>query len=293
VPRGAPGAARGFAGAFSKFLEEHQAIRDELDAIILGNARRGKIREAGISIKSVAKTFRELCVTQGIHEDEYPLNSKSCGRKSIERYMKNLVEEELVAGTRARYGDEAARRLSIGTGMSRAPLNLSPYDAGGMDAHKIDCIGCVVIPGPAGPQSVAIDRLWLVVHVEEVSKAIIGYSVAIRKEPSSATIEQTLICTGEQWRPRALSIPGLRYAEGSGLPSGVIPELMGCFPAVIKLDNAAPHFAVRIAENARRRRGLLTKRKKSYAKPRRAPVAAGICPARRVCSAARCSRRSG
>lgn len=256
LPRGAPGAARGFAGAFSKFLENNQAIRDELDAMILKKKeRRDKIYEAGISIKSVAETFRELCVAQGIHEDEYPLNSKSCGRKSIERYVKNLVEQEVAAGTRSRYGEEAARRLSIGTGFSRAPLNLAPYDAGGLDAHKIDCIGCIIIQGPAGPQSVAISRLWLVAHVEEVTKAILGYTIAIRQEPSSATIEQTLICTGEQWCPRTLSIPGLRYAEGSGLPSGVIPELVGCYPAVIKLDNAAPHFAVRIAENARRRTG--------------------------------------
>ncbi|MFC4161921.1 helix-turn-helix domain-containing protein [Chitinimonas lacunae] len=39
--------------------------------------------------------------------------------------------------------------------------------------------------------------------------------------------------------------------------------------------------------------GQLTKRKKSYAKPRLVFVAAGICLAQPACSAARCSRRSG
>lgn len=39
------------------------------------------------------------------------------------------------------------------------------------------------------------------------------------------------------------------------MPSGVIPELVGCFPAVLKADNAAAHYAKRIAEQARRRLG--------------------------------------
>lgn len=41
------------------------------------------------------------------------------------------------------------------------------------------------------------------------------------------------------------------------------------------------------------RRGQLTKREKSYAKPRQAFAAAGTCLARPACSGARCSRRSG
>jgi transposase-like protein len=40
-------------------------------------------------------------------------------------------------------------------------------------------------------------------------------------------------------------------------------------------------------------KGFAHETEKSYAKPRRAFVAAGICPVRPACSAARCNRRSG
>lgn len=113
----------------------------------------------------------------------------------------------------------------------------------------------VSVPGPAGPQRIAIERLWIICVVDQISRAILGYSVGIRTEVSSATVEEALISTVSQWRPRSLSIPGVFYREGGGLPSGVLPALTGCSPAVLKVDNAAAHYAKRIVESARNRLG--------------------------------------
>lgn len=245
---------KGFSGYFSKFLDDHDDIRTELDVLILKNKQQGRIHEARISVKNLTATFLKLCREHGVPEDQYPLNVRP-PRRSISRYMGGLIQQYRGEGTRARFGEEAAKRLSVATGGASAPVTLAPYDVGGMDAHKIHCMGCVIVPGPAGPQPVAIERLWVVFLVDEFSGAILGYSVGIRTEISSATVEEALISATSEWQPRKLTIPGLTYREGSGLPSGVLPELTGCFPAVLKIDNASQHFAKRIAECARRRLG--------------------------------------
>lgn len=255
LPSGSAGGVKGFSGCFSKFLDQHDDIRSELNALILKQKRKGYIPEARISIKDIAIDFKKLCLKHGIREYEYPLNVISCAKRSIIRYKDQLIQQDSANGTRARFGAAAANYLSVATGESSIPLALAPYDVGGLDAHEIHCIGCIIVPGPAGPQRVAIERLWVIFLVDEISTAILGYSVGIRTEVSSATVEEALISAISQWQPRKLTIPGLSYPEGGGLPSGVIPELVGCFPAVLKVDNAAAHYAKRIAEHARRRLG--------------------------------------
>lgn len=256
-PTGSIGAVagKGFSGCFVKFLDEHDDIRKELDALILKKERKGEINEAHISVSKLTTRFKELCREHGVRENEYPLNVISRARRSIGRYVISLRQQNVADGTEAGYGKAAAKRLSVATGESSIPLASAPYDLCDLDAHEIHCIGCVVVPGPAGPQRIAIERLWVVFNVEDISKSVLGYSVAIRTEPSSATVEEALISSTTQWRQRQLTIPGLSYRPGSGLPSGVIPELAGCFPAILKLDNAAAHFAKRIAESARKRLG--------------------------------------
>lgn len=245
---------KGFSGCFSKFLDDHDDIRRELDVLILKSKKKGRIHEACISVKNLTATFLNLCREHGVREDQYPLNV-SPPRRSVGRYMNRLIQQRLGEGTKARFGAEAAKRLSVSTGNTSAPMALAPYDVGALDAHKIHCIGCVMVPGPAGPRPVAIERIWVVFLVDEFSGAILGHSVGIRKEISSSTVEEALISATSRWQPRILTLSGLSYREGSGLPSGVIPELTGCFPAVLKIDNAAQHFAKRIAESARRRLG--------------------------------------
>lgn len=254
-PQGPRSATAGFAGAFEAFLDAHDDLRRALDDLILPKDREGVFQERELAVRELTNKFRRLCLLHGIREDEYPLNTKSCARRTLARYQSALIAHKPYAGIKAHFGEEAAKRLRVGTGECGIATALAPYDVGGIDAHEEHCIGCVIIPGPAGPQRVAIERMWLVVHAEQVSHAVLGYAFGIRTEASSTTVEESLICTGKKWTQRDLTIPGLRYDEGSGLPSGVIPELEGCYPAILRFDNAAAHFANRIAEAAKRRIG--------------------------------------
>jgi len=255
LPTGLKGEVKGFSGSFSKFLEEHDDIRKELNTRILKQGGKNVVHEARITISKLTKVFEELCRSHGVKENQYPLNVLSSAKRSISRYVNWLIEQNEAKGTKARHGEAAAKYLRVATGDSSIPLFMAPYDVCGLDAHEIHCIGCIIVPGPAGPQRIAIERLWVILNGEYFSSSILGYSVGIRTEASSATVDEALISSTTEWKPRQLSIPGLKYLTGGGLPSGVIQKLAGCFPSILIVDNAAPHYAKLIAEHARKRIG--------------------------------------
>lgn len=253
LPQGNAGACSGFTGAFRTFLAEHENIKTALEDLIL--KRRGKLHEARITIKTLHATFVGMCESAGIRSNQYPLNSKSQGLRSLARFAKEVLQRNLVDGAAARYGKNALKRLGTGTGYGQHLYAFAPYDLAGLDAHKLHCYGTIKILGPAGPQRVAIERLWIVPVLEYQSRAILGYSVGIRTECNAAVIENALISAMSVWQPRQLTVPGMTYRPGAGLPSGIFPELAGRGWVTLMLDNAAVHFSRAVAERARRRIG--------------------------------------
>lgn len=243
------------AGAFGAFLKKHPSIHEMLDALILKKAIKGQAHQARISFKDITRKFRNLCLKEGVQENEYPLNTESKGRRSIARYANQLIAENGSRAAWARYGDDAWKHLRVGTGHSSLAPQEVPMRTWGLDSHKIDCIGCVIVPGPAGPQKIAIERIWFIPTLDAGSKAVMGYSVGIRTEVSAETIEESLANALLSWRPKTLSVPGAVYPEGAALPNYVYPELVGCGPALLKIDNALQHYAKRIIGHARLRLG--------------------------------------
>lgn len=255
LPSGAKVKGGNCAGAFQAFMLAHPEIKQKIDNLIFKRAEKGVVHEARISVKNIGKAFVSLCEAAGLSGNDYPPNSRSRARRSLERYVRRMLECGPVEACRARFGTVAKSHLSVGTGPQSFQLAFAPYDVAGIDPHEIDCIGTVRILGPKGPQRVAIERLWIVPVLDDYSRAILGYSVAIRTECSAATIEQAIISAMSPWQPRELKIPKMAYATGAGLPSGRIPELTGRAWSAMMIDNAAIHYSRAIAERARRRLG--------------------------------------
>lgn len=255
LPSGRQRSGGARAGAFQVFMTLHPEIKQKIDNLILKRGAAGVVHEARIAIKNIQAAFVSYCEEAGITGHQYPLNSKSRGRRSIERYVNDVLLSASEEACRARFGAVAHSHMNVGRGRHSSPMAYAPYDVVGVDPHKLDCIGTVRISGPKGPQRVAIERLWIVPVVDDYSRAILGYSVGIRTECSAATIEQCVISAMSAWQPRDLKIPKMVYAPGAGLPSGRFPELIGRAWAAMMVDNAAVHYSRGIAERARRRLG--------------------------------------
>jgi len=254
LPVGARGAEKGAAGAFERFLEKNEAVRNKLHAAIRsGGVKKGK-RSGNPTLLSVFGRFKEACSEAGLTEHDYPLNSRSKGRRSVERYARAFICAD-PASIETWYGADARNGMTLGTGKKAFPLAVAPLDCVGADAHEIHCTGIVVIPGPTGPQRVPIERIWIYPAIDKCSKCILGYAVSIHTEISAATVEEALVSCSTAWAPRQLVVQGMRYAPGAGFPAGNIDGLEQCRPCVLQIDNAAQHYANRLVQAARRALG--------------------------------------
>lgn len=254
LPTGVDAARSGAAGAFEGFLAEHEVIRRKLHAAIRAGGALPGTKSRNPTFRSVYSRFKEACVAAKLTDEDYPLNSRSQGRRSVERYAVAFLRQDSES-VETWYGVDARNGMNLGTGKKRFPLMVAPLDHCGADAHEMHCVGVVVIPGPAGPQRVAIERIWVVPVLDKVSKCALRYAVSIQTEISASTVEQALASCSTPWKPRDLVIMGQTYRPGAGFPVGTIEGLTECRPCVLQLDNAAQHLANRVVHAARRSLG--------------------------------------
>ncbi|CAB3929368.1 hypothetical protein LMG6000_00420 [Achromobacter insolitus] len=250
-------ARTGRAVQFSMLLENYPQIEKMLNDEILKLGQGRKVYEARKSYAALTELVRRACIDLGLTDRDYPLNTASFGLKAVTRYAKNLVLSNPSVGVRARYGRDAYQRLKVGTG--REPLWVilptQPYDRIAIDAHRIDCLGTIEVDTPSGPLLVIVRRLWIIVVFDVFSRAALGFSAWIGKEPSAAAVEKALTMSLTTWQPASLPHTGLVLPPNAGFPSGVFPELENTFGAVLTLDNALSHLSARISDKARRRLG--------------------------------------
>lgn len=245
----------GTAGAFEAFLAFHPKIR-----VILVEAIRAK--EVGQpqgtkrKARSVFRTFLRACKepSEGLSNVDYPLCTKGKGRRAVERFVKSYLETH-PSDVGPWYGRNAAKRNRTGTGLAGFLLATQPLDEVQIDAHHLDVVGVVVIPGPNGPQRIPVKRLWLCVAADKKTHTALGYSVATCVEPTAAMVEECIVCANTPWVPKNSRIATLTYLPCAGLPYGAIAGMPPCRPARITLDNAAQHFANRLVHSVRRSLG--------------------------------------
>ncbi|QPF73982.1 hypothetical protein G8A07_14365 [Roseateles sp. DAIF2] len=252
LPSGARAAEQGASGAFEAFLCANPSIRRRLhEAIRNGGSIKPKVKSRHPTVRSVFSAFRSACDAAGLTANDYPLNSRSKGRRSVERYARAFIPTDATS-VETWYGIDARDQMKLGTGRKRFPLAMAPLDMCGADAHKIHCHGVVIVSGPAGPQPVAIERIWIFPITDNASRCALRYSVSIQTEISAETIEEALVACEVPWKPRELVVKGHSYKPGAGFPVGSIEGLMFCRPCVLQVDNAAQHFSNKLIQVARR-----------------------------------------
>jgi len=239
----------GTAGQFQKWLRDNQVWRDLLHRMIrLGNGGE-KMAARKPDVRGVTRNFI-AAFSQPMGKDkqpkiplgQYPHDGKSNARRSIERYINHFITTHPET-TAIWFGEDIADRQHLGTGPQSFNLAAAPLDVIGSDAHTTDCLGFIILNGPSGPQKVAVTRIQIVANLCQNKRLVTGYSVTIRKQIEARHVEEAYLMGHSPWKPKQLTIEGLNYAEGAGFPNGVIEGLAEINPAMIRLDNAAQHYA--------------------------------------------------
>lgn len=252
LPSGPNASRKGASGAFLRFLDENLYIKKALNEVIRKGTGQGRARAAFTPAKAVWQTFVQL-VEKRVKPDQYPRNQKSCARRSVERYVKNMIASDTKARSRT-VGSVAKKAGQVGNGLWSFDLTTSPLDLVCIDAHHVDCIGTIEVEGPAGPQVIPIERLWIYVVADSETRAILGYSASYRTEPTASQIELALDMATKPWKPRELKMGNVSYKEGAGFPMGCVDGFVFA-PAALRMDSAMQSFANRIVHRVRRRFG--------------------------------------
>jgi hypothetical protein len=92
LPMGRHSSGGARAGAFLAFMTAHPGIKQQIDNLILKRAKNGVVHEARIALKNIHAAFVAYCEEAGITGRDYPLNSKSKGRRSVERYVTSVLQ---------------------------------------------------------------------------------------------------------------------------------------------------------------------------------------------------------
>ncbi|MBT2292136.1 hypothetical protein J7E73_23975 [Paenibacillus albidus] len=229
-------------GEFNRFLELHPDIKDMVEDLYLGRKKRSL--EPVMKIKHIHKRFIDQCRQKGITLSEYPLNTKWMGYKALQRYIKQLSEQNF-SKTAARYGNDAFQKANrVGEADQNSLSNVYPYQKVQFDAHRIDGFFAVDLVTPDGDLvTKTLERFWILTIIDVSTRNILGYSICLSREYGGSDVMQ---CARNAVMPHKrveLTIPGLSYHEDGGFPAEKLPELEWAVSDVICLDNAKSHYA--------------------------------------------------
>ena len=209
---------RGGAGAMNSLLDLAPGLRAKLDAKILRTYQGDGLSEVKRPRTAVWRWFLDELRGRGYEtRQEWPFNSGSLGYGALRRYVDQVLTSHPRAAAREAGGQNLQRKLLAADGVDR-PVE-RPFQRVEMDAHKLDGRFCVLMPDNVGgwvPR--IIHRLWVIVILEVMSRAVLGYYLSMAREVSKLDVLRAIKRALSPWIPRAAAYADQPLVEGAGLP---------------------------------------------------------------------------
>lgn len=235
----------GCSGALQQLFSEHPSIQETVDGLYLKKRTAAIVHESRIPLKSIHKRFLEEC-RKVRNSSGWPFCVKYLGLSAIFRYLKKLETSQMKEAVRARHGKVAARKLDSDSTQGSQNEVTYPLQRVQFDGHRIDKISTIDVPSPYGGMVQKIlERFWILIIIDVLSRAILGYCLSLRREYNANDVLRCIKNAIVPWQPKELTIPGLRYSPAGGLPSGVIPKLEYALWDELLYDNAKANLADR------------------------------------------------
>jgi hypothetical protein len=173
----------GTAGALGNLLLQETDFAARLEKLILKTCAETKLGQLRQPRHALWAWFLNELRGLGYEvRNEWPFTVKNMGYSALVRYSRRVLSANPVKAARIVGGPQLVKKMMSGDGINRPVQN--PFERVEMDAHKLDGRFIVMIPQPDGGWSPRlIHRLWVIVLLEVVSRAVIGYRLC----PSAAT----------------------------------------------------------------------------------------------------------
>ncbi|WP_342529258.1 hypothetical protein MKY80_11535 [Lysinibacillus sp. FSL R5-0849] len=240
---------------FETLLEEHPKLRESLEKDFLNKKKKGELREFNMSLRKIHQYFIQNCIKSGIDLNEYPLNTKTKAKKSVERYLHKLKDSHFISSA-AKFGDDANMKAkNTGSVLTESEMTniIRPLERVEFDGHKIDASIALIYTTPEGDQVIdTINRIWILSIIDVATRSILGYHLCVNQEYSSDDVLMCIRNAIKPWEPMQLTIPGLEYKEDVGFPSYLIPEMQYAIWDELCYDNAKANLANIVQETLRK-----------------------------------------
>jgi hypothetical protein len=248
----------GQSGALSALFDRFPHIREELVHCIRHERQHRRVHEHRLRPRDLHRIFIKMARTAGVLDNEWPFTTKHLGLRSLEKFMKDVLDGHFARTVHAFGESEARAHLAVGTGHGPLLRYEEPYDAVEIDAYNIESHLTIAMRTPEGMETdVLLERLWLIAVVERISTAVLSYTVVYRSEVTADDVLRVMRdAAGGCWTPMPLTVAELSYPKGGGLPSGLIPTAQGALWSVTLLDGALAHLSKAVHERARKMLGF-------------------------------------
>lgn len=259
----------GGVGALESTLNAYPALRHAFEKRIRTVAPNQRLVHIGPPLtrhcKWLLDELRRLgCEARG----EWPFNTRSLAYYSVRRYVEKTLAESPTALASSIGGPRLVRKLKTGDGTGRPVTRFMQRVE--MDAHKIDGRFCVSVAQPDGSfQEKIIHRLWVIVIIEIVSRAVLGYRLSMGKEVSKDDVLRAIKSALGKWTPRPVVFSAAPFAKGAGFLSALGDEFVGLCWDETSVDGALAETCQHVSQALLNAVGaVILEPKSSFAKRR-------------------------
>ena len=217
-------------GAFELLLDTHPFIEETIRDYYLKNHRKN----TRVNFKVFHKIFLDACRSAGLTISDYPFNTETKAKKALQRYTMKLKKVQYADYNQMNSSGEEVYN----------PLVIRPYQRVQFDGHRIDTAVAVVFKTPEGDEVIEVMyRIWLLVIIDVATRAILGHHLCLNKEYSSGDVLRCIRNAVVPWKPKTLTIPGLKYSSSGNFPSGSMEEAQWGLWDEFLYDNAKANLS--------------------------------------------------
>lgn len=241
---GVEGGKGGFSGMFRKILVDKPGIEAGLIAKLNGYGLKG-MSPNKLMFRSLHLHFKKLCEDHGISVEEYPLNTKECGRRSLRDWIDTAyLPTHATRFLGQEFGPDAGALAAYGLGDGTADRVEPGAWAMIIDSTLVDVSARYEIPNAQGDwESLELKRFSQLRAIHKGTSANLANRQVYSSQVSAQDVCLLLWDALNGPEPIPCTIEGMRAEVGAGFPAIEIPELRFAVPSVVYLDNALAHLA--------------------------------------------------
>lgn len=226
--------------SFTKLLASNATIRD-LVLTFDGPLPVGRKHSAAFD-----RLHRQFTKQLGKNTHLYPLDTRDKGRRALLEYLRrhrrdnNLVASGISTQSPKQPAVERLDQL----------FPLTPFMRTEYDAHDVDVKWHIEVLGPGNAWVTrSISKVLFLVAIDAVSRLVISWLLIFGRGYRQFDLMEMFAKGMCPWKPRTITVPGLCYVAGSGMPSGMMSNDLAPRSLLTAGDNFSGHQAPLIVHN--------------------------------------------